>query len=122
MTQMGSKRNRVRGLSVSACVLVGALAVATAAFAQAGKKVYISVDLEGISGISGDDQTSAGAPEYGRARKLMAEDANAAIRGAFEAAPPTCWSTTRTGASAICFRRIWILVRGSSATASSGTG
>jgi D-amino peptidase len=51
--------------------------------AQPGKKVYISVDMEGISGVNGDDQTAAGQPEYGRARKLMAEDANAAIRGAF---------------------------------------
>ncbi|MEX2273089.1 MAG: M55 family metallopeptidase [Vicinamibacterales bacterium] len=47
------------------------------------KRVYISVDMEGISGISGSDQTSLGQPEYGRSRKLMAEDANAAIRGAF---------------------------------------
>ena len=39
--------------------------------------------MEGISGISGDDQLSAGGSEYGRSRKLMAEDANAAIRGAF---------------------------------------
>jgi D-amino peptidase len=46
-------------------------------------RVYISVDMEGISGVVGDDQTSAGQPEYGRSRKLMAEDANAAIRGAF---------------------------------------
>jgi D-amino peptidase len=52
--------------------------------ARQGKRVYISVDLEGISGVNGDDQTSAGQPEYGRARKLMVEDANAAIRGAFE--------------------------------------
>jgi D-amino peptidase len=52
--------------------------------AAQGKKVYISVDMEGISGINGDDQTSPGGAEYGRARKLMAEDANAAIRGAFE--------------------------------------
>jgi D-amino peptidase len=49
-----------------------------------GKKVYISVDLEGISGVNGDDQTGPGGAEYGRARKLMAEDANAAIRGAFD--------------------------------------
>jgi D-amino peptidase len=48
-----------------------------------GKRVYISVDMEGISGVVGDDQTSAGQPEYNRSRKLMAEDANAAIRGAF---------------------------------------
>jgi D-amino peptidase len=53
--------------------------------AQAGKKVYISVDMEGISGISGGDQLSAGAAEYGRSRKLMAEDANAAVRGALAA-------------------------------------
>src|SRR5688572_11885305 len=64
-------------------VLALALAVAPTP-AQQGKKVYISVDMEGISGINGDDQTAAGAAEYGRARKLMAEDANAAIRGAFE--------------------------------------
>lgn len=50
---------------------------------QGARKVYISVDMEGISGVNGDDQTTAGAAEYGRARKLMAEDANAAIRGAF---------------------------------------
>lgn len=49
-----------------------------------GKKIYISVDMEGISGVVGDDQTSAGGAEYNRSRKLMAEDANAAIRGAFE--------------------------------------
>ena len=52
--------------------------------AAQGKKVYISVDMEGISGVVGDDQTSAGGAEYNRSRKLMAEDANAAIRGAFE--------------------------------------
>lgn len=50
--------------------------------AQTRKRVYISVDMEGISGISGGDQLSAGASEYGRSRKLMAEDTNAAIRGA----------------------------------------
>jgi D-amino peptidase len=49
---------------------------------QAGKKVFISVDMEGISGISGSDQLSAAGAEYGRSRKLMADDTNAAIRGA----------------------------------------
>jgi len=50
--------------------------------AQAGKKVYISVDMEGISGVSGPDQLAQGQPEYARSRQLMAEDTNAAIRGA----------------------------------------
>jgi D-amino peptidase len=59
------------------------LACATSAFAQA-KKVYISVDMEGISGVTGDDQVNAEGAEYGRSRKLMAEDLNAAIRGALD--------------------------------------
>ncbi len=69
--------------ALATLVLLLALALAGGPFAQSGKKVYISVDLEGISGINGDDQTSAGQAEYARGRKLMAEDANAAIRGAF---------------------------------------
>lgn len=60
-----------------------ALAAAPSPAEAQARKVYISVDMEGISGVNGDDQTGAGGAEYGRARKLMAEDANAAIRGAF---------------------------------------
>ena len=63
-----------------------ALAVAviacTTAAAQTGKKVFISADMEGISGISGPDQLSASGAEYNRSRRLMADDVNAAIRGA----------------------------------------
>jgi D-amino peptidase len=50
--------------------------------AQPGKKVFISADMEGISGISGSDQLSAAGSEYNRSRKMMADDVNAAIRGA----------------------------------------
>jgi len=64
------------------CFVLSVVPFVARAEAQ-GKKVYISVDMEGISGVVGDDQTSAGQPEYNRSRKLMAEDANAAIRGAF---------------------------------------
>jgi D-amino peptidase len=71
----------VVGLFLSVCLVV---AVAAPAAAQA-RKVYISVDMEGISGVSGDDQVSAGTSEYARSRKLMAEDLNAAIRGALDA-------------------------------------
>ncbi|HTU99701.1 MAG TPA: M55 family metallopeptidase [Luteitalea sp.] len=63
-------------------ICAAGLAMATALSAQAGRKVYISVDMEGISGISGDDQLNASGAEYGRSRTLMARDANAAIRGA----------------------------------------
>lgn len=64
-------------------VTASSIAFAQAGAGAAGKRVYISVDMEGISGVSGSDQTSSGGSEYGRSRKLMAEDANAAIRGAF---------------------------------------
>jgi D-amino peptidase len=55
---------------------------ATLPAAQGGKKVFISADMEGISGISASDQLSAAGAEYNRSRKMMADDVNAAIRGA----------------------------------------
>jgi D-amino peptidase len=48
-------------------------------------RVFISVDMEGISGVVHSDQTSPGTPEYGAARKWMAQDVNAAVEGALEA-------------------------------------
>ncbi|HXH33219.1 MAG TPA: M55 family metallopeptidase [Plantibacter sp.] len=66
-------------------ILATLLAVAcfgTHPSAQDGRKVFISADMEGISGISGSDQLSATGAEYGRSRKMMADDVNAAIRGA----------------------------------------
>jgi D-amino peptidase len=69
---------------VSVLLVVASVTSVSSAAAQA-RKIYISVDMEGISGISGGDQVAAGGAEYGRSRKLMAEDLNAAIRGALEA-------------------------------------
>ena len=63
-------------------VLAIATSLASTPQAQGGKKVFISADMEGISGISGSDQLSATGAEYGRSRKMMADDVNAAIRGA----------------------------------------
>ena len=58
------------------------VAVSVTPGGQAGKKVFISADMEGISGIVGSDQLFAAGAEYERSRKLMAEDVNAAVRGA----------------------------------------
>jgi D-amino peptidase len=63
-----------------ACALVAAIGAALSA--QTSKKVFISADMEGISGIIGSDQLSAAGAEYSRSRRLMADDVNAAIRGA----------------------------------------
>lgn len=45
-------------------------------------RVYISADMEGISGIVHAEQTAPGAREYDRACTLMIGDVNAAIEGA----------------------------------------
>lgn len=62
--------------------IAAALLLSLPSAAQTGKKVFISADMEGISGISASDQLSAAGAEYGRSRKMMADDVNAAIRGA----------------------------------------
>jgi D-amino peptidase len=52
-------------------------------------RVYISVDMEGIAGVAHEDQTDPTDPrhaaEYNRFRRLMTNEANAAIVGALEA-------------------------------------
>ena len=48
-------------------------------------KVLISVDIEGVAGVYHPEQVRAGNPEYERARRLMAQEANAAVEGAFAA-------------------------------------
>ena len=48
-------------------------------------KVFISVDMEGITGVVKGPQVIPGKEEYKQARELMIGDANAAIEGALEA-------------------------------------
>jgi D-amino peptidase len=52
-------------------------------------RVYISIDMEGIAGVVHEDQTdpveARHAGEYNRFRRLMTNEANAAIAGALEA-------------------------------------
>ena len=48
-------------------------------------KVYVSVDIEGISGVVHADMMAPGEREYERGRRLMTADANAAIEGLAQA-------------------------------------
>ncbi len=48
-------------------------------------KLLIATDMEGISGVVSFDQTDPSQPEYQRFRRLMTQDVNAAIQGAWEA-------------------------------------
>jgi D-amino peptidase len=48
-------------------------------------KVYISVDMEGITGVAVKAQVVEGHAAYERARRFMTSDINAAVAGAFDA-------------------------------------
>lgn len=68
-------------------VLVCALSlfIVPAAAQKAGPKVFVSVDMEGIWGVVHAEQTSASSPDYGAARRWMAEDTNAVVAGLLDA-------------------------------------
>ena len=48
-------------------------------------KVFISVDMEGTSGVERLEEIFRGLPGFDRARRLMAGDANAVVQGAIDA-------------------------------------
>jgi D-amino peptidase len=52
-------------------------------------KVYISADMEGVSGVVDAGDVQPGGIDYERGRMLMTEDVNSAIRGARAADPAT---------------------------------
>ena len=54
-------------------------------------KIYISSDIEGISGITAINQVLPGERDYERSRELMTQEVNAAIEGAIEIGA-TRWS------------------------------
>ena len=66
-------------------VLTGILLLALAASAQDGLKVFISVDMEGITGVVNGDDVSRGGKDYDYFRETMTREANAAIEGALAA-------------------------------------
>lgn len=66
-------------------LMLAALSFASIAGAQRPLKVYISVDMEGITGVASADQLSPASFEYQKAREWMTNEVNAAIQGAREA-------------------------------------
>ncbi|WP_030683558.1 M55 family metallopeptidase [Streptomyces cellulosae] len=48
-------------------------------------RIYISVDMEGVTGLVDADDVQPGGRDYDRGRLMMAEDVNAAVRGAVAA-------------------------------------
>ncbi len=56
-----------------------------------GKRVYISVDIEGITGVTDWDETFLNSPDHERAVKQMNAEAAAACRGALAAGAEKVW-------------------------------
>lgn len=48
-------------------------------------RIYISVDMEGVTGLVDADDVQPDGRDYERGRSMMAEDVNAAVRGALAA-------------------------------------
>lgn len=75
--------NLKKSVFPAAALLLG-LAVCLSA-QKTGPKVYVSVDMEGIWGIVHGDQVNSTTSDYGSARKWMAEDVNAVLKGLWAA-------------------------------------
>lgn len=65
--------------------LVAALAMAVPALAKDGRRLFVSVDMEGIGGVVTSEQIGVQGFEYGLFRTLMTEETNAVIAAAREA-------------------------------------
>jgi D-amino peptidase len=50
-----------------------------------GVQVYISADMEGVTGLVGAQDVQVGGQDYQHGRVMMTEDVNAAVRGALAA-------------------------------------
>jgi D-amino peptidase len=78
----------VLGLAVVGAAAISGTAdrYSSSAFAQQrGLKVFISVDMEGLTGVVAGSDVSPTGPDYGHFRAIMAAETNAAIQGAARA-------------------------------------
>jgi len=62
-------------------------------------KVYISVDIEGVAGIVDRAQGSLPGIDYDRGRRLMTQEAAAAVRGALAAGATDVWVSDSHGSN-----------------------
>ena len=72
-------------MKITAVAMFLLLAVPAFASAQApakGLKIFISVDMEGISGVVNWDDVTVGGSDYGLFRRIMTQEVNAAIESA----------------------------------------
>ena len=76
---------RVLRALATAVAVVSPWVALTASSEQQQLKIYISADLEGITGVVSEQQSSPTGTEYQSARRQMTADVNAAVEGAYAA-------------------------------------
>jgi D-amino peptidase len=59
--------------------------------AEQDLKVFISVDMEGISGVVTSEECSRSGQDYGLFRRIMTQETNAAVEGAIAAGATEIW-------------------------------
>jgi D-amino peptidase len=83
---MRPSRSAPLGVAAVLAVVTATIAAEGGTEGQArGLKVFISVDMEGLTGVVAGSDVSPNGPDYGHFRAIMAAEANAAIEGAARA-------------------------------------
>jgi D-amino peptidase len=72
-------------------IVLSVLCLSAQAEPAEGLKVFISVDMEGISGVVTSEECSRTGKDYDLFRRIMTQDANAAVEGALAAGATEIW-------------------------------
>ncbi|MGB2908073.1 MAG: M55 family metallopeptidase [Candidatus Aminicenantaceae bacterium] len=72
-------------------IVLFVLCLAAQAVPAEGLKVFISVDMEGISGVVTSEECGRSGKDYDLFRRIMTQDANAAVEGALAAGATEIW-------------------------------
>ncbi len=80
-----------RLLLAAACALLGATSVSAQTRPTRPLKVFISIDMEGLAGVVTSSDVGGTTGDYQYFRKIMAQEANAAIEGAYRAGATEVW-------------------------------
>jgi D-amino peptidase len=74
-------------LSSLLCLTAAALTLSTPIDAQQSRRIFISVDMEGIGGVGTGEMTSSSGKDYGTARRLMTDEVNTLVEAIFRHGP-----------------------------------
>ena len=70
-------------------------------------RVFISADMEGVTGVTHPQDVIPGRPQFERFRRFLTADVNAAIEGAAAAGATEFWSTRPTTGCATSSSTSW---------------